>query len=131
MAIRWNDCENILDAARTHAVKIGVAVSIAVVDGRGDVVALARMDDARHFTVDVARGKAMVSGLFGEPSGAFAEQAHLQAFQALNRLNLDRLIFFQGAVPLIRDGKLFGGIGVSGATAEQDEEIASVGAAAI
>jgi uncharacterized protein GlcG (DUF336 family) len=89
------------------------------------------MDNARHFTVDVARGKAMVSGLFGEPSGTFAEQADTHAFRTLNRLNLDRLVFYQGAVPLIQDGQLLGGVGVSGASAEQDEEIARIGAAVL
>jgi uncharacterized protein GlcG (DUF336 family) len=59
------------------------------------------------------------------------EQAGTPAFLALNRLHLDRLIFFRGAVPLVRSGQLVGGVGVSGATEEQDEEIARAGATAL
>jgi uncharacterized protein GlcG (DUF336 family) len=123
--------EHIVRAAQSAATTMGVRVSVAVVDHRGDVVLLARMDDARHFTVDMARGKAMVSGLFGEPSAAFVEQAGSQAFLALNRLHLDRLIFFRGALPLVQSGQLVGGVGVSGASEEQDEEIARAGADAL
>jgi uncharacterized protein GlcG (DUF336 family) len=131
MTLTSQVAEHIVRAAQATATELGVRVSVAVVDHRGDVVLLARMDDARHFTVDMARGKAMVSGLFGEPSAAFFEQAGSPAFLALNRLHLDRLIFFRGAVPLLEAGRLIGGVGVSGATEEEDEEIARAGATAL
>src|SRR5262245_50598419 len=49
------DALKALEAARAAAGKIGVLVSCAVVDSRGDLVALTRMDGARFYTVDIAR----------------------------------------------------------------------------
>ena len=81
-----------LDLARAAASKMGVALSCAVVDARGDLVALARMDTARFFTTDVARGKAQVSAMFGQPSGNLAQFGTNPAFANLNITAQGRLI---------------------------------------
>jgi uncharacterized protein GlcG (DUF336 family) len=126
-----DEAERMLGAAKAKASEMGVAVSIAVVDNRGDVVALARLDGARYFTADIARGKAIVSATVGQTSAALAEMGSSPIFQRINGMNQNRMIFHQGAVPVTQDGKLIGAIGVSGASSTQDEEIASAGAAAL
>lgn len=131
MAITLQEAEKALQAAQKQATAMGIRVSIAVVDPRGDLVALARMDKARYFSPDIARGKAMVSGAFGAPSSAFAERAGSPIFQSLNQMNQGRMIFHQGALPITKDGEVIGAVGVSGATSEQDEEVAKAGVAAI
>jgi uncharacterized protein GlcG (DUF336 family) len=62
-----------LAAAQEAAEAVGVSLSCAVVDSRGDMIAMARMDGARFYTTDVARGKARMSALFGQPSADMAE----------------------------------------------------------
>ena len=111
-----------LDAARAAAVKINVNLSCAVVDSRGDLVALARMDGARFFTTDVARGKALVSALFGQPSGNMASFANSPFFQNFNTAAQGRLYPIQGALPITRSGQTLGAMGCSGASAQQDED---------
>lgn len=131
MPLTLREAEKAVQAAREAAARLGVNVSICVVDARGDLIAAAKMDKARYFTVDVARGKAMVSAMFGQLSGAFAERANSPIMQNLNQMNQGRLFFVQGAAPIAKDGEVLGAVGVSGATAQQDEDVAKAGAAAV
>jgi glc operon protein GlcG len=133
MAITLEEALTMLQAARKKADSMNVKLSFCIVDARGDLVLAARMDGARHYTVDVARGKAIVSASFGQPSGAVAERAAQGVtLQSLNEVAFQgKLMFAQGAVPIVRNGQLEGAIAGSGAQSAQDEECARVGAAAI
>ena len=115
--------------AQAVAVKLGVLLSCVVVDSRGDLVALSRMDGARFFTTDVARGKALLSATFGQPSGNFAQMGSSPFFQNLNTAAQGRLYPVQGAVPILRNNQVLGAIGCSGASSQQDEEAAKAGLA--
>ena len=116
-----------LAATEEAAIEMGVGLSCAVVDSRGALVALARMDSARYFTADVAVGKARASAAFGAPSGGLTR---------VGSLGLDRvmeggeMLFLQGAVPILKDGQPVGALGCSGATGQQDEDAAKAGVAA-
>ena len=116
----------IIRAARAGAEKMGIKVSIAVVDERGDLVAFARMDGARFITGDVSLGKARASAFFGQPSGILTERPAPVVLSHL-LMNQGRLFFGQGAVPIIEDGQVIGAVGVSGASSQQDEEVAKAG----
>ena len=118
-----------LEAARGAATKIGVTVSCAVVDSRGDLIALTRMDGARFYTTDIARGKAQVSAMFGQPSGNMVQFGASPYFANLNSAAQGRLYPIQGAVPISRANQIIGAIGCSGASSQQDEEAAKAGLA--
>ncbi len=111
-----------LAAAQEEAEALGVSLSCAVVDSRGDMIALARMDGARFYTTDVARGKARMSALFGQPSGNMADFGNSLAFQSFNETISGPLYAFQGALPIMRDGELIGAMGCSGAASQVDED---------
>ncbi|MBM2825214.1 MAG: hypothetical protein HW402_878 [Dehalococcoidales bacterium] len=130
MPITLRESEKLLKVAEESALSQGLKVSIAVVDTRGDLVLTCRMDGARYFTPDIARGKAMVSAMFNAPSGTLAERANTPIMQTLNQMNLGRLVFVQGAVPIVRGNEVLGAVGVSGATSQQDEDIAKAALAA-
>ncbi len=117
-----------LTAAETKAVELGVGLSCAVVDARGALVALARMDGARYFTADVAVGKARASATFGAPSGGLTRIASLGLDKVIEG---GAMLFLQGAVPIMKDGQTVGALGCSGASAQQDEDAANAGVAAI
>ena len=131
MPLTLADAQRVAAAGVAKAESMGVKISVAVVDARGDLVALARMDGAGFFTSDVARGKAKVSASFGAPSAGFAENAGLPIFQLIDNLAGGGMVFFQGAVPLMKDGQLVGAVGGSGASSQQDEEAAQAAAAAL
>ena len=125
------EAQKALAAAVATATKLGVTLSCAVVDSRGDLVALHRMDRARFFTTDVARGKALASAMFGQPSANFAQMGNSAWFQNLNNSAQGRLYPVQGAVPIMRKDQRYGAIGCSGGSAQQDEEAAKAGLGAL
>ena len=125
----YAEAQKALAAAWASADKINVKLSCAVVDSRGDLVALGRMDGARFQTTDVARGKALTSAMFGQPSGGMGALANSPVFQNLNTAAQGRLYPIQGAVPVMKNNQVFGAVGCSGATAQQDEDAARAGAA--
>ena len=111
-----------LAAAQETAEGLGVSLSCAVVDSRGDMIALSRMDGARFYTTDVARGKARISALFGQPSADMADFGNSPAFQSFNETLPGPLYAFQGALPIMRSGELIGAMGCSGAASQEDED---------
>jgi uncharacterized protein GlcG (DUF336 family) len=124
-----DEARKALTAAVATAAKAGVTISCAVVDSRGDLVALNRMDNARFITTDIARGKALASAIFGQPSGSLDRIANAPWFQNLNTAAQGRLYPAQGALPILRNQQTYGAIGCSGATGQQDEEAARAGLA--
>jgi glc operon protein GlcG len=122
--------ERALDAARETAGERRACVSISVVDGRGDLVALLRLDGAPWYTAFVSRGKAAAAAAFGVRSGDLALRSESPAIRAL-ALHGDGIIPQQGAVPIQLGEHIVGAVGVSGATSQVDEEIATAGASAV
>jgi uncharacterized protein GlcG (DUF336 family) len=132
--IELGQAEAAIAAAKAAARERGAAVSIAVVDHRGDLVALARMDGAGFWAPDFARGKAMVAGVLGHPSGAFASpegETVMQVTLARIQQGTTTFVFMQGGMPILESGQVIGGIGVAGGPSAQDEEIAAAGAKAV
>lgn len=120
-----------LETARAEAAKLGINLSCAVVDSRGDLIALTRMDGARFYTTDIARGKAQLSAIFGQPSGNLSQFGSSPFFANLNTAAQGRLYPIQGALPISRDNRVIGAIGCSGASSQQDEDAAKAGLATI
>ena len=101
-----------------------VAVSVAVVDEAGSLVAFHRMQGAPRFSADFAIAKGRTSAAFSVPTShlealykdrpAFAHSFVAQANYFLGR----------GGIPIFAGGELVGAIGVSGATAQGEETLA-------
>jgi uncharacterized protein GlcG (DUF336 family) len=128
-----DDARRMLDACRTKAGEIGKSVSVAILDAGGAMVVFERVNNAAPFTAYVAECKAAGSAATGMPSAnlaGMAERLPQLAATIAGRLN-GRFIALQGAVPLRKDGAIVGAIGVSGATSEEDEQIAQAGAAVL
>jgi uncharacterized protein GlcG (DUF336 family) len=109
----------------------GASVVAAVVDAGGNLVALLRANGAFLFSIDIAQDKAFTAATTGTPSAVFAgyfTQAPVVR-EALARR--DRVTLLGGGLPIKVDGKVIGGIGVSGGSEEQDAEWAGAGLAAI
>jgi uncharacterized protein GlcG (DUF336 family) len=118
-----------LQAAQAKAAELRVGLSCVIVDVRGDLVAAIRMDGVGFLTVEVAKGKATTSAMFGAPSGAMGERGPvLQAIGASAGLTM---LTVQGAVPIVQNNQRLGGIGCSGAASQQDEDAARAGLASL
>ncbi len=122
------EAKEALAVAEAAAVEMGIGLTCVVVDSRGTLVALARMDNARYFTADVAVGKARASAAFGAPSGALTNVGALGLGTVIEG---GGMLFLQGAVPIMKNGQLVGALGCSGAASQQDEDAAKAGVAAM
>lgn len=121
-----------IDAAVAKATEIGTNMDIAVVDAGGNLKAFARMDGAWLGSIDIAIKKATTARLFDLPTEAIGELS--QPGGPLYQIEVSNggLITFPGGLPLTTaDGTVFGGIGVSGSTVEDDRAVAEAGAAAV
>ena len=107
------------------ASELGISVSIAVTDERGNVVVLYRMPGAYEFSPTVALAKARTAAQFGRSTAQLAERAAANPMLYIGLTVHAGLIFGKGGLPVVRDGKVMGAVGVSGGTGDQDEEVAS------
>lgn len=126
------DCDRMLAAAEAKAREIGVPMVMAVVDDGGNLKAFRRMDGALLVSVQLAVGKAYTSVAVRQPSrdvGALAQPG--AALYGIGLAEPGRIVTFGGGLPLSRGGRIVGGIGVSGGTVEQDEEVARAGQQAL
>ena len=117
--------KEIIAGAEEEAKKIGVSMVISVVDEGGNMVAVHRMDDAWLASIDIAQNKAWTSVALKMPSANLAEATVPAAeLYGLNTTNNGRLVVFGGGIPLVRDGKVVGAVGVSGSTVPHDVQVA-------
>ena len=101
---------------------------IAVVDEGGNLMALERLDGTFAAGANISIGKARTAVLFKRPTKAF-EDIIKNGRTAMVALPDAYFTPLQGGVPIIIDGQIVGGVGVSGAaSAQQDEELAIAGA---
>jgi uncharacterized protein GlcG (DUF336 family) len=119
--------ERIRDEAETR----GLALAVAVVDGGGNVVATQRMDGAALGAMSLAIGKAYTSVLWGAPSGAFMQSTQPGGDDWGFNATDNRIVVYAGGVPLYAEGRLVGGVGASGGTAEEDEACVTAAASAL
>ena len=129
MTLTLNEANRMVHAAIAEAERISIKISVSVCDAGGHLLAFNRMEGAIFISAVAAQGKAVGSVGFGRDSSAIpAESPVIQAIMATQG---GRIIPAQGALPIIRDGEIIGAIGGSGGTAQQDEDCARVGLAAL
>lgn len=124
--------KKVIEAAKAEAKKLNApGGGIAVVDDGGNLMALERLDGTFAAGANISIGKARTSVLFKRPTKAF-EDIIKNGRTAMVALPDSFFTPLQGGIPINVDGQIVGGVGVSGAaSAQQDEELAIVGAAAI
>jgi glc operon protein GlcG len=102
---------------------------IAVVDEGGNLMALERLDGTFAMGATISIGKARTAVLFKKPTRFFEELINKGRTAMTAIEGFTPLI---GGIPIIVDGQVVGGIGVSGASsAAQDEELSLAGANAL
>ena len=126
--ITIEQAKKVMAAAEAEARKNNWPVVISIVDSGGHLVALQRLD-AQTASIDIATGKATTATAFRRPSKSL-EDGLAAGGSGLRILGVRAATPLQGGVPIIVDGKIIGGIGVSGVLAPQDEVVAMAGAAA-
>jgi uncharacterized protein GlcG (DUF336 family) len=129
--VRLEDARRVIAAAEKKAVQIGQPMNIAVADAGGNLVSHVRMDGAWLGSVNISINKAFTARAFDISTKDLAENSQPgQQFFGIHVSNDCRIMIFAGGIPLKKDGKVVGAIGVSGGSGEQDQSVAEAGAAA-
>lgn len=114
-------------ACRTEAEKIGINVTVAVVDDGAHLLYLERLNGAKIMSIEIATQKARTSAISHRPTKTFAERVET----SISFLVVPGILPLGGGLPILAGDQCLGGVGVSGGSAEQDEQIAAAGIAAL
>lgn len=118
-------------AAIAKAKSMGVRVTAVAVDAGGHLKALTRMDGAPFHGVTISTDKARTAAGFGKPTAQWKERIGTRPHVLEGLTGRDGFIPIGGGVPVLENGEVTGAIGISGATEDEDCEIAAAALAAI
>jgi glc operon protein GlcG len=116
-------------AAEAEATKNNWNVVITIVDAGGHIVMMQRANNTQYASIRISEGKARTAVEFRRPTKAL-EDTVAAGGAGLRLLSVEGASLLEGGVPIIVDGKIIGGIGVSGVASKDDAAIAAAGAAA-
>ena len=120
--------KKIADTAVAKARQAGIAISVAVADAGGHLIALERMDGGRFHSLHSATTKAVCAASNKRPTSSHGAQG--QQLDLAHALGLtlaagpERWTAMEGGCPVIVEGECIGGVGVSGGDWATDERIA-------
>lgn len=113
-------------AALGEARANGWTMGAAVVDPAGILVYFEKIDDTQHASPRIAIDKARSAAMFKRPTKAFQDSVE-KGGVFLRVMGLRGASFVEGGVPIVVDGKIIGGLGVSGGMSEQDGQCCKAG----
>ena len=117
--------KKLIEKIEDYAFSVGKKTVIAVCGPDGNPIAVHVMDGAFLVSFDVAVKKAYTAvsvKMSTMELGKLVQPG--QTFAGLEQIEKDKLVFFGGGVPLFAGEKLVGGLGISGGTGEEDDDIA-------
>jgi molybdate transport system substrate-binding protein len=129
-SITLENAEKVAASALAEARKNNWTMTAAITGVDGELVFFERMDDAEIASVQLAIDKAHSSVLYRRPTKVF-QDALTGGSDGLRVLGLRGAVPLDGGFPLVIEGKIVGGIGISGGTNVQDGQCAREGAAAL
>jgi uncharacterized protein GlcG (DUF336 family) len=133
MPLTLEQAQTVIADAHQHAGRLGVRVTVAVVDEGGLLVALGRMDGAPPISPQIAESKAVGAALWHREGDALAQvnQDRPAFFAQVDRLVRMPIMPGLGSLLVRRGGGVLGAVGVSGALPEQDRDCAAAGLATL
>ena len=119
--VSYETATEVVSFAIAEGAKVGVAVSVAVVDLGLNLVAFGKADGATAHSVETSRRKANTAASTKKETGWMPESLEIKLPLGANNL----LTNIPGGHPIIFDNKVVGGFGIAGGTVEQDAEVAA------
>ncbi len=122
------DARLLIKGASDKARDIGVPMCVAVVDESGNLVAFERMDGGKTTSVIIAQDKAFTAAAARKPTHEYnaANVPGNLAFGIHTEVG-GRLSTVGGGLPVLVNGEVVGGIGLSSGTPQQDMDCAQAG----
>lgn len=111
---------HMLMAACEKAKEMGIKVSVAICDDGGNLKAFSRVDGASLLSVEISQNKAYTAAASGRPTADWYPLIEKDPALLHGIVHTNRLTIFGGGLPIYIQEKLVGGIGVSGASSQED-----------
>jgi glc operon protein GlcG len=106
----------------------GKTAAIAVADSHGELVAFVRMDGTLLSSGPLAVNKAFTAARLNRPTRVLGETLRARGTDVAFYGD-PRYVGFGGGMPAVVDGRVIGGVGVSGLSDDDDEALAALGVA--
>jgi len=129
LTLELSDVKRLVAAAEAEAMINNWAVTIAVVDDGGHLLALQRLDGAAAISAHIAPAKAHTAALGRRESKVYEDIINGGRSSFLSVPALQGML--EGGVPIMKDGVCLGAVGVSGVKSTEDAQIAKAGIAAL
>ena len=121
-AINLDAAEALIEVSLKAARDMGIEAAVAVTDSTGNLRAFRRTDGAPFLTVDVAINKAWTASSFGYPTHVWNK--YIADPQVAPLANHPRMMPVGGGYPIVANGAVVGGLGISGGNYQQDQDVA-------
>ena len=117
----------LVDAGVRAAEEKGYQVAVTIVDASGNFMWSGRMDGTKFVAPDIARAKAFTAAAFRQSTAVLEEKANPKPvfYTGVQVVHGGHIAIGQGALPVWIGDEVVGGIGVSGAAPQEDEEVAA------
>jgi len=124
-----NKAKKLAEAVEKEAARIGVKAVVAVSNAGARPVLVECMDDSYIASYDVAFNKAYTVVALKMSTSTLKKLSQPgESLYGIQFTNQGQIVIFGGGEPLYENGKIVGGLGVSGGSEEQDTYLAEYGA---
>ena len=128
----YSEAQEIVGAIVEEALRRQQAIVVAVADPCGELLALARMDGAPIPSIRIAANKAYTAARARKPTRDIGEKSrHPEQGFDIAYYGDSRFVGWGGGIPVRQDGEVVGAVAVSGLSADEDIELATLGAATV
>ena len=130
--LSFDEAQIMLRAAELKSKEIGIAMCIAVTDESGNLIAFSRQDGGKVSSISIAIDKAFTAAAAKNPTEHYNKlcQPGNPTF-GIHVTNNGHFSIIGGGLPVVVDGQVVGGIGVSSGTPAQDIAVAQAGVDAV
>jgi uncharacterized protein GlcG (DUF336 family) len=105
--------------------RVGKPITVVVVDSGGFPILIERMEGARPLTPSIGLAKAYTAAIMQRPCVMLKDwcKAQPEFFAQVSTMGHQPIVATDGGITIKRGGVLLGGLGISGGTGDEDEEI--------
>ena len=119
-SLSTKSARDIIASALEEAEALNLAIAVVVADPHGHVLASVRMDGVSPTVLSFAEDKAYTSANMKRSTEAFSERMASSDSLKMGLSTRPRLLVWGGGLPIFFEGKLIGGLGISGAKDHED-----------
>lgn len=124
------DAARVVEAVREALEQRGLGAAVAVVDSHGELLAFLRTDGCPLASINIAINKAFTASRERKESARLGQTSRENNFPLLY-YGEARYVGWGGGLPIVYDGQVVGGVGVSGLSEDEDVVLAKLGLKAL